>query len=224
TYLSFHPTGGTLPRVYLNTASLIAEIRKGTTESQLAALASLRFLFGKKCEEPTMDAWYGGKMTKLETEISIGDQDKFKQVAKTLMPKEKSGTNVPRDVILPIAHGTVMAGGIALLSYGIVQRDEYEPRQNPFFHGGIGAIGFCAGALTSNLAWKHKNAELQFLVDTLFGIAAGGVAAGLSFIPSFGMVPTEPEDPLGHRNPNTPGGGGSCKPPAAGCGAQRRRQ
>src|SRR4030095_120407 len=182
TYLSFHPTGGTIPRVYLNTAGLLAEVRKGGTESQLAALASLRYLFGKNFAEPYIDAWFGGQMTKLELEISIGDQEKFKQTAKTLMPKEKSGSNIPRDVILPIAHGTVMAGGIALLTYGIVQKDEYEPRQNPFFHGGIGAIGFGAGALTSNLAWKHKNAELQFLGDTLFGIAAGGVAAGRVFI------------------------------------------
>jgi|GEM_PF-6009878 len=217
-YLSFHKTVGTMPRVTLSTTSLLAEIRKGGTESKLAALATLRFLFGNDFQEATVDAWFNNKMTDLELELSASDEEKLKQLTLSVGPKN-GGLNIPRDVILPIAHGAVMAGGIGLMSYGIVEKDEWEPRQNPFFHSGIGILGFGAGALTCNLAWKQKNAELQFLVDTLCGLAVGGTAAGLSFIPdNFGFIPTQPDDPLDNRNPNTPGGGGSCQPPDGGCG------
>jgi len=179
---------GKPPRVKVDVKALQSGIQKMVQEHgiqerefNIGTLAVLRFLFGKELNNDTMEGWVGNDSRQIELSLSKEERRDLKKLGSDLRGEISSSLNYT-DVVFPIVDGSIAAGGIGLIAYGIVLGDQEKgPVFNPFYHAGAGALGFGLGSLTCNLTWKQRNAGLQFLTDTLCGVVLGAATTGLSF-------------------------------------------
>ena len=172
-------------------------------EYLIGSLALIRHFFGNTMKAAFVSTWVKDRYASIPLEISPEDRkalDKYSLSLERRIRRSLKQTNL----YLPLGEAALCTVGLATGGAGL------GVENRGLFVGGSTTAGIGCGALLTHYVIPTRN---PYLSDTLGGLALGAAAFALSYFLGGSLT-----DPLGGRNPNTPGGGGLCMPPNGGCG------